>query len=323
MMKKWTLFLSLYFCLCLLTACGAAPQPQESPFSDSTAPAVTSANSQEDPPAPGRAGPPQPSLADDEEPTYFLCRIIDGAEDGNLLLAELGDGLYGGSGVYRLSVSEDGPCPQIFLDCEPATPSVLEDGMTVEIGCSGGVLETFPAQLAEVYTVRAYSIGTEQNPGGSCYDLCGLYLQVLDDLWQKDSALNEDITQLALDLSQAPGDLTESERAALVWRFGELHGIEAFPATFDELLASGVITAEPLGEDAPAGAAFYHWEDGCLFSIRASSGHEGESYSLSTLFFDAEKWRSSLGAYCFHNCSAMWPQAGTWNGYSIGSEMIS
>ena len=61
MMKKWTLFLSLYFCLCLLTACGAAPQPQESPFSDGTAPAVTSANSQEDPPAPGRARPPPPT----------------------------------------------------------------------------------------------------------------------------------------------------------------------------------------------------------------------------------------------------------------------
>ena len=49
----------------------------------------------------------------------------------------------------------------------------------------------------------------------------------------------------------------------------------------------------------------------------------GEVYSLPTIFFNAEKWRSSLGAYIFQNCSAMWSQGGTWTGYQIGSEMIS
>ena len=44
---------------------------------------------------------------------------------------------------------------------------------------------------------------------------------------------------------------------------------------------------------------------------------------LPVLFFDAEKWRSSLGAYCFYDCSAVWPEMGTWSGYQIGSEMIS
>ncbi|MCI9300621.1 MAG: hypothetical protein HFF94_07585, partial [Oscillibacter sp.] len=59
------------------------------------------------------------------------------------------------------------------------------------------------------------------------------------------------------------------------------------------------------------------------FSITPSEDHEGESYSLPTLFFNAEKWRSSLGAYGFYDCSAGWGQVSTWNGYQIGSEMIS
>ena len=98
---------------------------------------------------------------------------------------------------------------------------------------------------------------------------------------------------------------------------------KTFAATFEELKEQGYLTSEPLGDGAPEGAAFLHWEDGCLFSITPSEDHEGEDYSLPTLFFNAEKWRSSLGAYTFYDCSAMWPQGGTWTGYQIGSEMIS
>ena len=195
--------------------------------------------------------------------------------------------------------------------------------MAVDVAFNGHVLESFPAQLGEVYSVSAWSRGRGRNGGGTMFDLCGLYLQVLDDLWKKDPALNGDVSQIALDLSQAPGELTEGEKTALVHRFGELHGVEAFAATFEELKEQGYLTSEPLGDGAPEGAAFLHWEDGCLFSITPSEDHEGEDYSLPTLFFNAEKWRSSLGAYTFYDCSAMWPQGGTWTGYQIGSEMIS
>lgn len=244
---------------------------------------------------------------------------MDGAEDGNLLLAELDEGLYGGTGVYRLNV-KDVP---VTLDGEAAEPSVLEDGMAVDVAFNGTVLESFPAQLGEVYSVSAWSRGRGRNGGGTMFDLCGLYLQVLDDLWEKDKGLNENVSQIALDLSQAPGELTEGEKLALVHRFGELHGVEAFAATFEELKEQGYLTSEPLGDGAPEGAAFVRWEDGCLFSITPSEDHEGESYSLPTLFFNAEKWRSSLGAYGFYDCSAGWGQVSTWNGYQIGSEMIS
>lgn len=305
-MKLWKRVFILALCL-LLTACAPAAETPESPART------------EGPAAPADPAGVPPSLAGDEEPTVLTCRVVDGAEDGNLLLAELDEGLYGGTGVYRLNV-KDVP---VTLDGEAAEPSVLEDGMAVDVAFNGHVLESFPAQLGEVYSVSAWSRGRGRNGGGTMFDLCGLYLQVLDDLWKKDPALNEDVSQIALDLSQAPGELTEGEKLALVHRFGELHGVEAFAATFEELKEQGYLTSEPLGDGAPEGAAFLHWEDGCLFSITPSEDHEGESYSLPTLFFNAEKWRSSLGAYGFYDCSAGWGQVSTWNGYQIGSEMIS
>ena len=305
-MKLWKRVFILALCL-LLTACAPAAETPESPTRT------------EGPAAPADPAGVPPSLAEDEEPTVLTCRVVDGAEDGNLLLAELDEGLYGGTGVYRLNV-KDVP---VTLDGEAAEPSVLEDGMAVDVAFNGHVLESFPAQLGEVYSVSAWSRGRGRNGGGTMFDLCGLYLQVLDDLWEKDKGLNENVSQIALDLSQAPGELTEGEKAALVHRFGELHGVEAFAATFEELKEQGYLTSEPLGDGAPEGAAFLHWEDGCLFSITPSEDHEGESYSLPTLFFNAEKWRSSLGAYGFYDCSAGWGQVSTWNGYQIGSEMIS
>lgn len=305
-MKLWKRVFILALCL-LLTACAPAAETPESPART------------EGPAAPADPAGVPPSLAEDEEPTVLTCRVVDGAEDGNLLLAELDEGLYGGTGVYRLNV-KDVP---VTLDGEAAEPSVLEDGMAVDVAFNGHVLESFPAQLGEVYSVSAWSRGRGRNGGGTMFDLCGLYLQVLDDLWEKDKGLNENVSQIALDLSQAPGELTEGEKAALVHRFGELHGVEAFAATFEELKEQGYLTSEPLGDGAPEGAAFLHWEDGCLFSITPSEDHEGESYSLPTLFFNAEKWRSSLGAYTFYGCSATWPESGPWTGYHIGSEMIS
>lgn len=309
-MKKY--LLSLALCLALLTACSgpAAPSPAGAP-----------------PPEDGAL-----SLAEDETPFYLACRIVDGAEDGNLLLAELDaplsdgrDSLCGGKNVYRLAVTEDIP---VDLDGRPASAGDLRDGMPLEIAFSGDVPETFPAQLGQVYSISAWSIGTPQCPGGAHYDLCGLYLQVLDDLWRRDPALNEDISLASLDLTQAPGELLESEKSALCWRFGELHGAEVLDLTFEELRDQGYLTASAVSTPAPEegegpSPLWYQWEDGCLFSITPNENHQEEVYSLPILFFNAEKWRTPLGAYCLYDCSALWPEFGTWDGYSIGSEMIS
>lgn len=287
-MKKWSLFLSMYFCACLLAACAAAPEA---------------------------AAPGAPSPETDGTPAVLSLRIVDGADTGNLLLAgeSAGD-------VYTLSA--DGIPVQLDGGTEETGAGVLEDGMLIDVAYNGTVMETWPAQLGEVFSITAWSRGTEKNPGGTCYDLCGLYLQVLEDLWEADAGLNSDdgLTFVGVDLSQAPGGLTEGETAALSWRFAEKHGKSPVTGTFDELAEQGYITSESLdGSDAE----FMQWEDGILFSITPAGEHADEAYSLPVLFFNAEKWRSSLGAYFFCDCSAAWAETGTWSGYSVGAEAIS
>lgn len=287
----------LGLCLCLLAGCGSR-RPAESP---PDAPETPSAEA------------------------YLSCRIVDGAESGSLLLAELDapldsahGGLADGLGVYHLSVTEDTP---VFLDGQPAGPDVLRDGMPVEIAFNGEIQESYPAGLGQIQALSAWSPGTEQSPGGGFYDLCGLYLQVLEDLWAEDSGLNASgVNMVSVDLSQAPGGLLESERQAIAWRFGELHGAEPLTASYEELVDQGFITGEPLeGSDAK----FMEWKDGILFSITANEDHAGASHSLPALFFNAEKWRSSLGAYMLHDCSCLWPELGTWESYQVESQMIS
>lgn len=179
---------------------------------------------------------------------------------------------------------------------------------------------TFPAQFGNVSAVE--HTRTERD------DRCGLYLRVLEDLWAVDEGLNGDITKLGVDLSSVT-DLSESEKSAVAWAFGNAHGLTPVEGTWDELKEQGYFTAQPLeGDGAPEGAAFYHWEDGALFSIRTN---EDAAWSLPDIAegsppvltaFDAQKWRSGLGAYFFQDCTAVQADDGTWT-YAVGSEAIS
>lgn len=236
-----------------------------------------------------------------------LC-IVDGAESGNLVLA-------GEDSVYTLSV-QNGEIP-IYLDGQSADYSALEDGMTVEIRFDY-IMETFPGQIGQVHRISAYSLGTEQNPGGGCYDLCGLYLQVLNDLWDKDEGLNGNINYVSVDLSDAPGGLTEGEKEAVAWIFACQHNAQWLTMTYEELAQQGYL-AEVEGVE---GSGLYQWKNGILFTITACEQEEGV-FSLPQIRFNAAKWRSPLGAYYFIDCSAIWPQMGTWEEYKIGGEAIS
>ena len=316
-------------CLGLLAGCAPSPTGETPPLETYTSDCQTDA----------------PDLTQDEVPDWVSCRIVDGAEEGELLLAELDYPIndrelyhHDGKSVYRLSlngtrgkeeVQPDGTIlsvdlgnngVSVYLDGEPAQPADLRDGMSVEISFDGLVAECFPAQFGEAYELHAYSIGTPQCPGGGYFDLCGLYLQVLDDLWNTDPGLNSDITTAGLDLSEAPGGLLDSEKAALAWRFGELNGVEVIQGSFDELAEKGYFTPVSSDPEHP----LYQWEDGCLFTISLNHDHDGQVYSgLPVLFFDAQKWRSPLGAYFFGDCSVVWPETGTWSGYKVGHEAIS
>ncbi|MBQ3509945.1 MAG: hypothetical protein IJA90_08030 [Peptococcaceae bacterium] len=246
-------------------------------------------------------------------------RIVDGAETGNLVLAG-----ETASDVYTLSVEGI----TVYLDGEKADASVLEDGMKIDIVHSGEILETYPASFGDIKWIDAYSLGTEKNPGGSYYDLCGLYLKVLDDLWEKDSGLNGEINYVSVDLSKAPGNLTDGEKAAIAWIFGGNHNVTALTLPSDELAEQGYFTEISLSYMGKGDGAdekerkIYQWDDGVLFTIVDNRSAE-EIYSLPVIKFDAMKWRTPLGAYYFSDCSAVWPQMGTWSSYNVEHEMIS
>lgn len=276
-MKKWGLFLGLYFCFCLLAACGGrqddAPILEEEP---TCGPGV---------------------------PYEMTCRIVAGADSGDLLLAE-----QDGNGIYTLNLSDT-------AKWKPDAP--FKNGQLLTVRYQS-ILETWPGQFHEVSEVYLSDGGFD--------DRAALYLRVLEDLWEVDKGLNESgVEIIGVDVSAT--SLTPAEQSAVAWAFAENHNAEPIQATWEELLEDGYITAEPIsltgsGTDfAEPNAYFYEWKNGCFFSI-TEQPMEGV-YSLVPVTFDAQKWRSSLGAYFFSNCTALQSATGEWSDYQIGSEMIS
>ena len=247
----------------------------------------------------------------------ITLRIVDGAETGQLVLAG-----ENAADVYTINAND----VTVHLDGEKTDVSALEDGMMAEIVCSGGIQETWPASFDTVRRIDVYSLGSVQNPAGGLYDLCGLYLQVLNDLWAKDAALNEDITYISVDLSSAPGELTKGEQAAIAWIFASTHDATPLTLSAEQLAEEGYlteITGSGCGIDMENRASnIYCWEDGVLFYIIGKTAGT-EQYSLPIIQFDAGKWRSPLGAYWFGDCTAVWPEVGSWNGYTVKHELIS
>lgn len=228
-------------------------------------------------------------LEANDESISVVCRIIDGARTGNLLLAAQDDT----GSIYRLNVN-DYP-----LTAESSEFEELENGMLLSVTC-GGTLESYPAQFDGIREIIVPESGMD--------NLCELYLNVLNDLWEVDSGLNSDITQLGVDLSSTR--LSRSEQAAVAWAFGEQHGLEAMQGTYEEFVEMGYINDE-----------FLYWENGCLFTITERDA--GGNDRLNAVTFDATKWRSGLGAYFFFDCTSLRTAPGIWEDYSIGGQAIS
>ena len=283
-MRKWCLFLSLYMVVCLLAACGAgAGGPVKGGVTDG---AVSGSAVSGEP-----AGAAQ-SEAEQAAAAVITCRVVSCGMEDSVLLAEAE-----GSGVFTLSL-KDLP---LTKDGRPwADGDSVQGGDLVDIGYSGVILETWPGQLQGAAWMDVRSDGRDS--------LCALYLQVLEDLWAVDSGLNNEITMVGVDLSAT--SLTDSERAAVAWAFAAAHGKELVEGTWQELGERGDIDTENL-----------LWKDGCHFSITEKE-MEG-TYFARTVAFDAQKWRSGLGAYYFTDCTSVQAQNGLWQGYNIGAEAIS
>ena len=226
----------------------------------------------------------------------MMLRVVDGAQSGALVLADETE-------VYALPL--DGLT--LYMDGGSVDASAIENGMSAEVWYTGGVQETFPLRFKDVIAV-SFSRGEDAR-----YDLCGLYLQVLEDLWNTDEGLNGGAGMISVDLSKAPGGLTAGEKAAIAYVFAQEHGVQGLTLTFDELREQGYLAAEKL-ED---GSTAYSFLEGLLFTVAPEETQENGA----AVCFSAEKWRSPLGAYFFTKCTASRGEDG-WE-YSVGAEMIS
>ena len=138
-------------------------------------------------------------------------------------------------------------------------------------------------------------------------DVCELYLQVLEDLWDVDTGLNSGITQIGIDLSEL-SHLTQEEKDAVMSGFASKLDLPYTAGTWEELCEKGLIDKDDL-----------YWEDGLFFSIKTNE--EGRSDMKHTAF-DAQKWRSGLGAYYFSQCTAQRNADGKWS-YTVGQHAIA
>lgn len=242
----------------------------------------TAAPKLEAPPA-AAAGPETPGTAAVEpEGGALLAGTVIDVSDGSLLLAGEGDD----DGLYRLSL--DG------VPVEPGGAEALCVGKRAEVTFGGTVAECFPGIPGGVTRVRA--VDGDLSP-------FVLYRQVLFDLMETDEGLNGGARYLGVDLSGA-ANLTGGEKLALQYLLEQRYGLSVVPGTFDELCEQGYIDRDAL-----------YWEDGVL--LRIALVEDG----TDTFRFDAEKWRSGLGAIYWTDCTAARGADG-WT-YEVGGFAIS
>ena len=110
----------------------------------------------------------------------------------------------------------------------------------------------------------------------------------------------------------------------MAYAFGSAHGLMAMEGTYQDFVDSGYIDGEAL-----------FWKDGCLFSVKETQDENPVTFNLpsfgpgdempdySGVRFDAEKWRSGLGAYFFTDCTAVRNGGGQWGDYTVGAEAIA
>ena len=148
-------------------------------------------------------------------------------------------------------------------------------------------------------------------------EVCDLYLQVLEDLWNVDSGLNSEISMIGIDLSEL-SHLTEEEKDTVMSGFASKHDLPYIAGTWEELCGKGYIDKDDL-----------YWEDGLFFSIKTNQDAEWNLPNIDDgdpvpelTAFDAQKWRSGLGAYYFIECTAQSNTDGKWS-YTVGQEAIA
>lgn len=136
--------------------------------------------------------------------------------------------------------------------------------------------------------------------------LVDFYFGVIKDLYEEDHGLNDNVEVIAVDLSNVE-NLSEEGKTALLEKVAKEYSAESREASYQELVSEGAISNP---EEFPS------FDNGLLFSF---TNFEATGDMIK---FDAEKWRTALGAYFFVDCTAEKGDDGTWT-YEVGGYAIS
>lgn len=214
------------------------------------------------------------------------CRVVS-EDDGVLLLADV-NGTQ--SSVYKVNANT-------------VTKTEFDEGDLIEIYFSGDILETYPAKLGDLYAINKINGGKN--------DLCDVYLDALEEVWEKDKGLNTGAVMVSVDLSKTR--LSEAEKSAVALAFSQDENIQTvYTYTYEQLDASGFLKSDEGSQSAK------YWPDGVLLTIT-----ENQDSGTDKVTFDAVKWKSGLGAYYLNDCTSTRRKDGTWTDFKIGSEAIS
>lgn len=220
-------------------------------------------------------------------------RIISGGGTGDLVIAgqALGD-------IMTINLGET----PIVIDGKEGKAADLKDGMVLEIK-GGSILESFPATLFEVEKIQA-----KTDDKGN-HNIAGLYIKTLEDLWKEAADKDTKWEQINVDLSQAPGELTSGEKAAIAWVFAGKHGVMPTTLTLDELKEQGYLEKDG------------NFEKGVLLSIKQAETPVGEGQ----LSFDTAISPSGGRTVIFAGCTAALPAVGSSADltYEIGETITS
>lgn len=145
----------------------------------------------------------------------------------------------------------------------------LKPGDLVRISYSGGIRESYPAQLsASLVELTGRNI------------LIDAYIALIDDIYNEDPGLNDGITMMALN-TLGWSSVSDIDKEIIFSLLKTSYGLDIVEGTFDELAKQGLIDEEKL-----------YFEKGILIVIKNFEYNEKKK-SISC---SIEKWRSGLGA---------------------------
>lgn len=257
---KWKITMIAWLAagLLLLTSCLFRPSADPQPSTDGSSP------------QPGTPSAvvtvPMPS----ESPSIVLLASVVKKYDETLLLAEISGQT---EDAYLIPYKN---VPVLDAQGDPISAEQIQPGKIVAVSYDGLILSTYPAQFTPT------QIQLEDKPDSAV----ALYARVLDDLYQQDPGLNQDVSILAFDFT-GENLLTPAEQNALCYLMGCTYQKETLIGTFDMLCQKGYIDQEAM-----------LFPDGLLFTLSDTVQED------QTVTFSVSKWRSGLGAVGWDDCTA-------------------